>query len=385
MRIGVDARVLLKPKTGIGRYLRNLIANLLLIDEKNKYILFMDKKGDFDFSAPNCKERVIWLLNLGKEWIRHLGSPIWMNLYLPWGLKREHIDLLFCPNSISPIRRTCKKLLVIHDFYRILFPKLGDKFYTFYLRKTFLSEMEKVSKIITVSHNSKKDVIESFNVPEDKIKTIHSGVESIFEPINDRKLLNERLQKYDLVAKDFILYVGGLNYRKNVIRLINAYYELRKSKIVKHRLVIVGGEKRPYLYIEKVVKTLGLENDVILTGYVADEDLPYIYSKADLFVYPSLYEGFGFPPLEAMACGTPVVSSNVSSIPEITEDAAVLVNPNDTNAIAKGISEVLTNDDLRQSMIRRGLKRAKHFSWRNTAKETLDIFEEVCQEGGNCR
>ena len=127
MRIGVDARVLLKPKTGIGRYLRNLIANLLLIDQKNRYVLFVDKKGDFDFSAPNCKERVIWLPNLGKEWIRHLGSPVWMNLYLPWGLRREHIDLLFCPNSISPIRRTCKKLLVIHDFFPILFPEFGNK------------------------------------------------------------------------------------------------------------------------------------------------------------------------------------------------------------------------------------------------------------------
>lgn len=385
MRIGVDARVLLKPKTGIARYLRNLITNLLLIDEKNRYVLFMDKKGDFDFSAPNCEERVIWLPSLGKKWVRQLESPFWMNLCLPWGLRKEHIDLLFCPNSISPVRRTCKKLLVIHDFCPILFPELGKKFYAYYLRKTFLSEMKEVSKVITVSHNSKKDVIQLFNVPEDKIKTIHSGVESIFKPIDDRLLQNERLQKYDLIAKDFILYVGGLNPRKNVIRLINAYYKLRKSKIIKHRLVIVGGEKQPYLYIEKLVKTLGLENDVILTGYVADEDLPYIYSRADLFVYPSLYEGFGFPPLEAMACGTPVVSSNISSIPEVTGDAAVLVNPNDTNAIAEGISEVLINDDLRQNMIRKGLERAKLFSWKKTAKETLSIFEEVYQEGDNCR
>lgn len=385
MRIGVDARVLLKPKSGIARYLRNLITNLLLIDQKNRYILFTDKKGDFDFSAPNCEERVIWLPNLGKDWIRHLGSPVWMNFYLPWGLRREHIDLLFCPNSISPIRRTCKKLLVIHDFYPILFPQLVGRFYTFYLRRTFLSEMKEVSKIITVSHNSKKDVIELFNVPEDKIKTIHSGVESIFEPISNRKLLNEKLQKYDLVDKDFILYVGGLIPRKNVVRLIKAYYELRKSKIIKHRLVIVGGERGPYLHIEKLVKTLGLENDVILTGYVADEDLPYIYNKADLFVYPSLYEGFGFPPLEAMACGTAVVSSDVSSIPEITEDAAVLVNPNDITAIREGMSKVLTNDDLRQNMIRKGLKRARLFSWKKTAKETLNIFEKVYQEGDNSR
>ncbi len=386
MRIGIDARVLLKPKTGVGRYTRNLISNLLLIDQKNEYILFTDTKLGINFSAGNYKEKVIWLPNFGEESIRKLGSPVWMNSCLPWGLRKEHVDLLFCPNSISPIRQTCKKVLVIHDLSPILFSGLHSRFHSFYLRRTFLSEIKNISKIITVSQSSKKDIIQLFSVPEDMIKVIYSGVGNIFKPINDRGVLNEKLQEYALTAKEFILYVGALNPRKNLIKLVHAYCELRKSSHIEHRLVIVGGKNRFYATIYTVAKNLGLENDVVFTGYIPDDDLPYIYSGADLFVYPSFYEGFGFSPLEAMACGTPVISSNVSSIPEITEDAAILVNPNDVNDIAKAMQEVLTNKDLRKRMVHKALERASFFSWKKTAEKTLKVFEEVYgEESFRCR
>ena len=176
----------------------------------------------------------------------------------------------------------------------------------------------------------------------------------------------------------FILYVGALTKRKNIPALINAYYHLKKERM-EHKLVIVGKTTLGSDEILETVKEMQLQNEVLFPGYVPDEDLPAMYNAAALFVFPSLFEGFGFPPLEAMACGTPVISSNTTSLPEIVGDAGIMVSPNDITELTRAMYEVLTNNDLRRSLIDKGLNRVKMFSWENTVSETLKVYQDVME------
>ena len=183
--------------------------------------------------------------------------------------------------------------------------------------------------------------------------------------------------KYSITGS-FILFVGNISPRKNILALLQAFNKLKKRGI-KHKLVIAGKKDQRYEQVLKTLNELNLGGEVIFTGYVPEEDLPKLYNAADLFVYPSLYEGFGLPILEAMACGTPVVASNVSSLPEVAGDAGLLVNPQDVDALTNAMYKVLTDDKLKESLIDKGLERAKFFSWEKTARETLEVYKEVAE------
>ena len=258
------------------------------------------------------------------------------------------------PIVIPPNKYSIKKYFM----YRALLPRT----------------IKSADKIIAISHHTKNDIIQHFKIPEDKIKVIHLAANKNYKPLQGDKI-NKIKQKYDLNCP-FILYVGGLAPNKNVKRLIQAFYKLKKQGI-NHKLILTGVKRWKYKSIFETIEKLNLQKDVIFTGYVPDEDLPALYNAADLFVYPSLYEGFGLPPLEAMACGTPVITSNTSSLPEVVGDAGIMVNPYDVDELANKMYEVLTNDGLGEELSKKGLERAKLFSWKKCAEEHLKVYEEV--------
>ncbi|MEO0098367.1 MAG: glycosyltransferase family 1 protein, partial [candidate division WOR-3 bacterium] len=246
----------------------------------------------------------------------------------------------------------------------------------------FFNSIRKADKIIVVSQSLKFDLMKLFSIPEGKIAVIHNGFDENFRPITDKLTLSLIREKYHLPS-DFILTLGVLEPKKNTERLLWAYAELKKSLPNLPKLVIGGSRKYGWLNTRllPMVKNLKLAGEVIFPDTIFHEDLPAVYSLAKVFILPSLYEGFGLPVLEAMACGTPVVTSNISSLPEVAGDAAILVNPYDVSDIARGIKEALLNEKKRQEMIEKGLKNVQRFSWRKAAEEVLEVLEEVLKKG----
>jgi len=234
-----------------------------------------------------------------------------------------------------------------------------------------------VDKIITISECTKKDIVKFYKIPEDKIKVILLAPDPIYQPLS-HDIIAPILSKYGVCAP-YILYVGSLEPRKNIQTLIQGFANIKKRGL-NHKLIIVGNKKWEYSKLIRIVAESGLHNDVIFTGYLPDEDLPALYNGADLFVYPSLYEGFGLPPLEAMACGTPVITSNTSSLPEVVGNAGIKVDPQDVDQLSDAIYHVLTDENLRLSLIEKGLERSKQFSWERTATETWKVYDEVAAQ-----
>lgn len=252
--------------------------------------------------------------------------------------------------------------------------------HSFFIKYSIMA-MKNADKILTISNNTKKDLVRYTNIPPDNIETIYLGVDEHFKKLNSDQVHKIR-KKYQLPSH-FILYLGSEQPRKNFHRLIKAFYKLKKTGYFKGiKLLKVG---RPQIENSKrkkifdLINKLKLQKDVILIDYIPEGDLSGIYNAADLFVYPSLYEGFGLPPLESMACGTPVITSNTSSLPEVVGDAGLMVDPCEVDDLTKAMHEVLSNDSLRNELSYKGLKRAKIFNWNDTAKKTLKIYEEISE------
>ena len=287
-------------------------------------------------------------------------------------IKKHNFDVYHSPHYILPRKFSVPMVVTIHDLITLDYPELCKRQSVLYF-KLFLKKTVNSSKlIITVSNTVKNDIIRHFNVDESKIRVIYLGIDTIFKKTIDYSLS----KKYNL-PKKYILFVGNIEGKKNLTRLVLAYKDLIIKKKITHRLVLVGknGWKNKLVY--KAIAKYNLEEYIQFTGYVPKKDLPVMYSMADLFVFPSIYEGFGIPPLEAMACGTPVIVSNQGASPEICGEACLKVNPYDVNDISEKIEMLLTNKDFRKNKIGLGLERVKQFSWEKTAKETLKVYEEA--------
>jgi len=339
MRIGIDARML--KKTGIGEYIKNLIINLSKIDKENEYILFLDQNNlkDYKVKQPNFKVELV------KSAIFTLTEQAEMSFkaYL------RRLDIFHSPHFVVPLLWPRKVVITIHDLTLNLFPdELLSRKASVYYNFMMISALKKADKIIAISNNTKKDIIDFFEVPQEKIKVIYEAVNSQYRSITDRDLLRKVKQKFS-IAQEFLLYVGLKKPHKNLIKLIKSFEILRKERKVDVKLVIVGKMDPRYTGIACLTEKLGLGKEIILTGYISNEDLILLYNAARAFVFPSLYEGFGFPPLEAMACGTPVVSSNAGSLAEVLGEAALVFNPLDVNDMADKIHQVISNEGLRKS------------------------------------
>lgn len=372
MRIGIDARFLANQRRGIGRYSFNLISRLLRMDEKNHYILYFDRNFDKSF-----------MFNYGNYEYRCMGNgnfTLWEQYYLPKQLRHDQLDLFHSPGNIPPFLSKTKRVITLHDTMMFQ-PEMstGSWWYNVYLRTALSLSMEKMNRIITISNHSKKDILRLFPQIAQKVDVIYEAVEEKFGPSKDENKIELVLRKYK-ITRPFILHFGSNDPRKNTLMAIRVYHRLLKEQGIPHKLLLLGFRLVNKTQIDCYLKENNLTERVISVDFLPDDDLPCFYQDADFLLYPSLYEGFGLPPLEAMACATPVVASNTSSIPEIVDGAAILVDPTNESEIYKSCIELLYNGDKRKELIAQGLERVKQFSWENTSYLTLRVYEEVAKE-----
>ncbi|MCL4459347.1 MAG: glycosyltransferase family 4 protein [Chloroflexi bacterium] len=376
MRIGIDYTAAVNQGAGIGRHVRSLVSAIAENDSQNEYVLFYGYRGEkrpgpFLGGRPNFQEKAIRLSDRTLTIIWHrLGLP------LPLDLLIGRVDVFHSPDFVLPPLRSGARVLTIHDLSFLLFPEYHDEGLRTYLERAVPASLTRADQIVAVSENTKNDLICLLDAPPDRVEVVYNGLDERFAPVRDASTLSDVRKRCRLEAP-FILNVGTIEPRKNLSRLIQAYAELLGEPGFEHQLVIAG--KRGWLYDEifDKVDELGLSKKVRFLGYVPEEDLPALYSLADLFVFPSLYEGFGLPLLEAMACGTPVIASTSSALPEVVGDAGLLVKPTDVAGLAEAMGRTLSDRDLRQDMVRKGLERSKRFTWRGAAEKILRIYQRA--------
>jgi glycosyltransferase involved in cell wall biosynthesis len=290
----------------------------------------------------------------------------------------KDIELYHVPqNGVGlPKEKICPFVITLHDVIPYKMPETVGESYLKIFNEEMPDIVSRCDGIITVSQFSKDDIANAFNFPKEKIYVTHLAAESIYRPLDKEECSSLIKNQYD-ISGDFIIYVGGFSPRKNIIGLIEAFSMLRKKYKKDIKLVIVGKQGKSYSIYKKRTQSLGIEDNVLFPGFIPIEHMPALYNASKLLVYPSFYEGFGLPPVEAMACGVPVITSNVTSIPEVLGTSAVFINPHDADELCEAMLNVLSNDILRDKLIMSGLVRSSELSWHNTAKETLLAFSKI--------
>ena len=370
IKICIDARgINLYSGTGIGTYTKNVLNNLLSIDYVNNYSLLWCNGNYEQVKKKNTK-----IIVTGDK-----NSSYWSKIYIPEILNNSDFDIFHIPQNgidMPEIKTATKIVTTIHDLIPYTMPETVGKGY----KDKFLSQMPNIIKksdaIITVSEFSKMDILKYFDYDPSKIFVTHLATNKIFKPMNInycKAIVKERCG----IVDDFILYLGGFSDRKNIKGLIKAYAAAKKDFIKYTKLLIIGNPREQQDSISSLISQLHIENDVVFAGFVKEDELPIFYNAAIAFVYPSFYEGFGLPPLEAMSCGTPVITSNLTSIPEIVGDAAMLINPHNINGLRDSLIKLLSEPKIYDVLVNKGLKRASEFSWLKTAKETLNVYETI--------
>jgi glycosyltransferase involved in cell wall biosynthesis len=369
-KIAIISSSLNGQKTGVAWYLHNLIWQCGKIGGNAEYHLINCKKEYSEFPFGNISNEK-GLFFKKESFVVNLLN----DLSVAFKARPRKFDLVFNPcHAMTYFYFSIPCVVLVFDLTPVLFRDTHSVQSNFVHKYILPRTLRNADKIIAISQNTKNDLIKHFNIPEDKIRVVYLAVNNNYKPVSNEEVKRVK-DKYN-PNSPFILYVGTLEPRKNIVRLIDAFHRL-KQKEIPHKLVIAGKKGWKYENIFGEIEKLKLKDDVIFTGYVSDEDLPALYNAADLFVYPSIYEGFGLPPLEAMACGTPVITSNTSSLPEVVGGAGIMVDPYNIDELSNKMQEVLTSKNLRKELSEKGLKRAKMFSWEKCAKETLEVFEDL--------
>ncbi len=370
MRIAIDAHSVGAKLGGNESYAVNLIEALAEIDSVNDYTLYVttpEAHDRFHQRWPNFRVR---------STLPHTPL-IRIPLTLSAELRKNPVDVLHVQFTAPPFC-PCPAVVSIHDLSFEHLPQTFNVRSRTQLRLTVRHSAKRAAKILTLSEHTRRDLIETYRVDAERITAIPLAAPTHFGPIDDTKELQRVRHTYGIDG-DYFLSVGSIQPRKNLARLVKAYALLRSenSAVKLPKLVLAG--KCAWLYDEtlRALDQSGVKDAVVLTGYVPDKDLPALYSGALCFVYPSYFEGFGLPPLEAMKCGTPVVVGNRTSLPEVVGDAGLTVDPFDVDAIAAGIKRLLYDSDLRRDLSLRGQQRAAEFDWRETARRTLKVYEDV--------
>jgi glycosyltransferase involved in cell wall biosynthesis len=371
-RIGIDYTAAITQGAGIGRYVRGLIGALLALDHDNHYSLFAASPAPLP-ATPFRVRRVpfhdIWLMRI---WHR-------ARLPLPAELITGRVDLFHSPDfTLPPTLPGIPTVLTVHDLSFVRDPDSADDRLRTYLNRVVPRSVRRATHVLADSEATRQDLISLWDTPPDKVTVIYCGVEPHFRPVTEPAGLAAVRARYDLGAGPYIFSVGTLQPRKNYRRLVQAFAPL----VARHpdlSLVIAGGRGWKDEDILAEPERLGLGNRVRFPGFVADDDLPALLSAAELFAYPSLYEGFGIPILEAMACGTPVIASDRSSLPEVTGDAGLQVDPLDVTALTAGLERLLTDHEVRTDLIRRGRERAAQFTWPAAARRLLAVYTRLLE------
>ncbi len=377
MRIGFDATPAVRQGGGIGRYTRELLQALYSADPESQYRLFYASRSPIPYPLPGPLPANFHARHLPFDdvWL----ARVWQRAQIPLPVETitGSIDVFHSPDfTLPPVRRGTRTLLTVHDLSFIRDPDSAAPVLRQYLNRVVPRSVARADHVLADSFATRADLVEMYRTPPEKIFVLYSGVNAVFRPIADSATLAAVRAKYHLGESPFILAVGTLQPRKNYVRLIQAFAQLPITNY-QLRLVIAGGQGWLYDSIFAEVERLKLQTRVVFPGFVADADLPALYSAARALAYPSLYEGFGLPMLEAMACGTPVVTSTASCLPEVAGDAALCVPPTDVEALAHALDKVVSDESLRAELVTKGLARAKEFTWAKAARELVEKYRAL--------
>jgi glycosyltransferase involved in cell wall biosynthesis len=371
MRIGINAQILTDGKTGVTRFAKNIALYLPRIGFEHTFIIFGNPK-DCAIEGSN-----VILVPTSDNINTSTKRILWEQFVLPRLLKKWNVDVMYFPDSTGMLfQRFIKSVITIHDIAPFAVPQTFSVLRRYYKQMSIQRASRHATKIIAVSQATKSEIINCLKVPEENIHVVHCGIEDSIYRISDTSKLNEVRNRYK-IAQPFILFVGSLEKRKNIVRMLKAFARGNRENRWPHKLVLVGGPGHGYSEIQQTIIDEKIENEVLMTGYVHEIDLLCLYSLADVLVYPSLYEGFGFPPLEAMRCGCPVIASNATSLPEVIGDAGILVDPKSVDELYSAIHTLFSDIDLRHVLIEKGMRRSAMFTWDKTAKNIIDVITSV--------
>lgn len=372
MRIAIDIRRI--NEFGIGTYIWNLVRNLALVDQKNEYLLVGSNRNFHELGPLPA--------NFSQIYQGERTGSLRDHIVFPATLRKEKPDVVHIPHHDCPLFVPGKLVMTIHDCVHVKFPPENlSRLRRFDLYWRTRRALQRASQVLAVSNSTRDDLVDIFDMDSKRISVIHNALDERFAPAAegaDQKAVLERYQLHD----PFVLYSGKIRPHKNVHRLIEAFAVL-KSELANDlryhnlKLIVIGDELSHHQYLRLTVVRSGVQQDVRFFGFVPYSILRVFYQSAALFAFPSLYEGFGLPPLEAMASKTPVLASNTSSLPEVLGDAALLVNPENVFEIARGLKAILLEDTLRDRLVERGLKHISRFSWKSAAEQVVEAYERV--------
>jgi len=376
LRVAIDYAAAVHQGAGVGRFVRSLVDAMVPLDPDTHFLLFYGPEGARKDAptaprAPNVSSRPLWLSQrtLNVLWYK-LGVPV------PVDALTGPADVFHFPDFVLPPVRRGATVVTVHDLSFLLVPECADERLRAHLERIVPISVRQADYVTADSENTRNDLMTLLDVPPERVEVVYSGVDRRFRPIEDEVILETARRKYGLHFP-FMLYVGTIEPRKNLRRLLQAYTILRQQRRARHKLVLAGGLGWLYEDILQDVEELVAEQEVVYLGRIPDDDLPVLYSLCDVFVFPSLYEGFGLPPLEAMACGTPVICSNSSSLPEVVGDAGILVSAEDVDGLADAMGALLNDPDRRAMLAQRALERAHRFTWEAAAERMLNIYHRI--------
>jgi glycosyltransferase involved in cell wall biosynthesis len=381
MRIGIEAQRLFRPhKHGMDRVALELIRNLQMIDTKNEYFIFV--KPDQDTTVIRNTENFKIVEIPGGPY------PWWEQFKLPRIAKLHNCDILHCTSNTAPYSKKIPLITTLHDIIymegsllKLLLNKasLYQKFGNLYRRIIVSKVVQNSRRLITVSNFEKENITNFFKLKNKEIQAVHNGINKTFTKIIDADHKAKVKAKYELPEK-YMLHIANKDPRKNTKKVLIAFNEFLKTATANHQLLMIGCNKADLKKMLNEINAIHLYKRIILTGYVSDEDLPVMYQLAELFLFPSLREGFGIPIIEAMSCGVPVITSNTSSMPEVAGNAAHLIDPNKPEDICRGMLKIVFNENYKKELIQKGLKRSKQFSWNKMASQVLEQYKQLYKE-----
>jgi len=379
MRIAIDYSAAVNQRAGVGRLVRNQVLALAEVDPVNEYQLIYARpnRGSSPPQFPKARNFSRHEIGLRERWLTIMWHRAKVPLAAEW--LSGPVDLYHSPDFVLPPLRKARGILTVHDLAFLMRPECADANLRAYLEEVVPRSVRRADYIIADSENTRNDLVVLLGVPPDAVSVVPGGVEERFAPVKDEALLGKARQRLGVGDAPFILAIGVLEPRKNLTRLMDAFTLLRQRGIgpPNLKLVLAGGKGWLYDDIFDHHARSSLRSEMLLPGFVPDDLLPAVYSAAHVFAFPSLYEGFGLPILEAMACGTPVVASRASCLPEVAEGASVMVDPDDVEEMAGALEQAVSDQALRQQLIEKGLQRAAEYTWARAARSLLEVYRNV--------